>query len=83
MVRACHINSPRQELAINSDRKIHSPEKVKIGCDHHSENGFAVQPSNCVFEAAPVKSPKCDFTQSAHAAIGIAPICNREYGDKN
>ena len=37
MVCACHINSPRQKLAINSDRNIRRPERVKIGCDHQFE----------------------------------------------
>src|SRR6266571_7886935 len=66
------MNSPRQKLAINSERNIHIPEEVKIGWDHQSENGFAVHPSNRAFEAAPVKSPKWDFIHSIHAAIGVA-----------
>src|SRR5262245_30379566 len=72
MVWACHMNSPRQKLANSSETNVHIPEAVKIGCDHHSENGFAVHPSNCAFEVAPVKSPKCVFIQRSHATIGIA-----------
>src|ERR1700676_822313 len=72
MVRACHINSPRQKLAINSERNVQNPERVKIGCDHQSENGFAVQPSNCALVAEPVKSPKLDLIQTIQAAIGNA-----------
>src|SRR6267378_3554777 len=72
MVRACHINSPRQKLAINSERNVQNPERVKIGCDHQSENGFAVQPSNCALVADPVKSPKLDLIQIIQSAIGIA-----------
>src|SRR6267143_1776209 len=72
MVRACHINSPRQKLAINSERNVQNPERVKIGCDHQSENGFAVQPSNCALVADPVKSPKLDLVQIIQATIGIA-----------
>src|SRR4029453_15448468 len=71
-MRACHINSPRQKLAISSERNVHIPEAVKIGCDHQSENRFVVHPSNCAFEVAPVKSPKCVFIQRSHATIGIA-----------
>src|ERR1700747_3770345 len=72
MVWACHMNSPRQKLAISSERNVHSPEAVKIGCDHQSENGFVVHPSNCAFEAAPVKAPKCVFIQETQATIGVA-----------
>src|SRR5215831_8209352 len=72
MVWACHMNSPRQKLANSSETNVHIPEAVKIGCDHHSGNGFVVHPSNCAFEVAPVKSPKCVFIQSSHAAIGLA-----------
>src|ERR1700757_4063546 len=68
---ACHINSPRQKLAISSERNIHIPEAVKIGCDHQSENCFVVHPSNCAFEVAPVKSPKCVFIQRSQATIGV------------
>src|SRR5262249_43107961 len=66
------MNSPRQKLAISSERNVHIPQAVKIGCDHQSENGFVVHPSNCAFEVAPVKSPKCAFIQRSHAAIGVA-----------
>src|SRR6266480_4087457 len=66
------MNSPRQKLAISSERNVQIPEMVKIGCDHQSENGFAVHPSNCAFEAPPVKSPKWVFIQNIHAMIGIA-----------
>src|SRR3977135_601503 len=66
------MNSPRQKLAINSDTNVHIPGRVKIGCDHQSENGFAVHPSSCAFEAAPVKSPKWNFIQAIHAIVGIA-----------
>src|SRR5262245_766190 len=45
---------------------------VKIGCDHQSENCFVVHPSNRIFEAAPVKSPKCVFIQRSHTTIGVA-----------
>src|SRR6478736_4481255 len=69
---ACHMNSPRQKLAITSERNVHIPEAVKIGCDHQSENGFVVHPSNCAFEVAPVKSPKCVFIQRSHPSIGVA-----------
>src|SRR5262245_10073200 len=72
MVWACHINSPRQKLAISSERNVHIPGAVKIGCDHQSENCFVVHPSNSAFEAAPVKSPKCVFIQKSQATIGIA-----------
>src|SRR5262249_25924471 len=66
------MNSPRQKLAISSEMNVHIPAAVKIGCDHQSENGFAVHPSNCAFEVVPVKSPKCVFIQSSHATIGVA-----------
>src|SRR6266550_6688389 len=66
------MNSPRQKLAINSERKIQLPRALKIGWDHQSENGFAVHPSNRAFEAAPVKSPKWNFIHSIHAMLGIA-----------
>src|SRR5689334_9548850 len=66
------MNSPRQKLAISSERKVHIPEAVKIGCDHQSEKGFVVHPSNCAFEVAPVKSPKCVFIQKSQATIGVA-----------
>ena len=72
MVWACHMNSPRQKLAISSERNVHIPGAVKIGCDHQSENCFVVHPSNCAFELAPVKSPKCVFIQWSHATIGVA-----------
>src|SRR5262245_35235710 len=72
MVCACHINSPRQKLAISSERNVHIPGAVKIGCDHQSENCFVVHPSNSAFEAAAVKSPKCVFIQKSQATIGIA-----------
>src|SRR5215472_17111059 len=72
MVWACHINSPRQKLAISSERNVNIPGAVKIGCDHQSENCFVVHPSNSAFEAAPVKSPKCVFIQKSQATIGIA-----------
>ena len=55
------MNSPRQKLAISSEKNAYIPEAVKIGCDHQSENCFVVHPSNCAFEAAPVKSPKMRF----------------------
>src|ERR1700758_2539225 len=73
MVWACHMNSPRQKLAISSERNVHIPEAVKIGCDHQSENCFVVHPSNCAFDAARVKSPKCVFIQKSHATIRVAP----------
>src|SRR5215468_2311911 len=72
MVWACHMNSPRQKLAMSSERNVHIPGAVKIGCDHQSENCFVVHPSNCAFEVAPVKSPKCVFTQRSHATIRVA-----------
>src|ERR1700680_3928433 len=72
MVRACHINSPRQKLAINSERNIQNQEREKMGCDPQSENVFAVQPSNCALVAEPVKSPKLDLIQTIQAAMGIA-----------
>src|SRR5882724_11040021 len=71
-VRPCHMNSPRQKLAINSERNVQNPERVKIGCGHQLENDFAVQPSNCAFVAVPVKSPKLDLIQIIQAAMGIA-----------
>src|SRR5262245_28941895 len=66
------MNSPRQKLANSSERKVHIPGAVKIGCDHQSENCFVVHPSNSAFEVAPVKSPKCAFIHSSHATIGTA-----------
>ena len=66
------MNSPRQKLAINSERNVQNPEGVKIGCDHQSQNGFRVQPSNCIFEAAPVRSPKLDFVQKIQAPMRTA-----------
>src|SRR5215471_462649 len=72
MVRPCHINSPRQKLAISSERNVHVPGAVKIGCNHQSESCFVVHPSNSAFEAAPVKSPKCVFIQKSQTTIGIA-----------
>src|SRR5215475_8357561 len=66
------MNSPRQKLAISSERNVHTPGTVKIGCDHQSENCFVVHPSNCAFEVAPVKSPKCVLIQRSHATIGVA-----------
>src|SRR5436190_6597152 len=68
---ACHMNSPRQKLAISSERNVHIPEAVKIGCGHQSENCFVVHPSDCVFEVAPVKSPNCVFIQRSHVTIGV------------
>src|SRR5215813_5581852 len=65
------MNSPRQKLAISSERNVHTPGAVKIGCHHQSENCFVVHPSNCAFEVAPVKSPKCVFIQKSQTEIGI------------
>src|SRR6516164_11036740 len=72
MVRPCHMNSPRQKLAISSETNIHIPRGVKIGCDHQSGNGFVVHPSACAFDAVPVKSPKYVFTQRNHPRTGVA-----------
>src|SRR6201987_219084 len=77
MVWACHMNSPRQKLAISSERNVHIPGAVKIGCDHQSENCFVVHPSNCALEVAPVKSPKCVFIQRSQATIGVAAQIDR------
>src|SRR5262249_45455278 len=57
---------------MSSERKVHIPEVVKIGCNHQSQKGFFVQPSNCALEVAPVKSPKCVLIQNSHATIGGA-----------
>src|SRR6267154_543375 len=68
----CHSTSPRQKVAIKSDQKTHSPRGLKIGCCHHSTNGFRVQPKKAIFAVDPVKSPNCSFSQTIQLPIGTA-----------
>src|SRR5690349_3811880 len=66
----CQTNSPRQNEASSSEKKLQKPEGVKMGWCHHSEKGFGVQSSSRILSAEPVKSPNASFVRNAHAAIG-------------
>src|SRR5258708_3296623 len=70
--RPCQVSSPRQKLAIKLDQKTQRPCGVKIGCPHQSANALRVQPSNMIFSAEPVASPKCDLVQTNQIPIRIA-----------